>query len=463
MNKIILASLAVAAMLASCSKESTVDVAITSTQIPIQFSTYASSATTKGNPVDTNTEFKGTEANNTFTAQFEVSAYADTNADNNVTKYFSFSTVKYDTSAWTNSDDMYYPNTDATLYYGAYYPSGAVGLGTPDYVYTYDYNDGVSPSGAHSLTIPYTVLGDYPSSNAKTVSDQVDLMYAITEKGYTAPTAAESGNSTTLDATETVNLHFKHALTQVAFTATKDSDLDVTVNSITLCNIVNSGTFTATTVTDTSYDFVTNNTADAVPDASVEVVDMGSWTYGTKVYNHYVAALDGTTVKVLDTANNNAASIVSTPLTDDDDALMLIPQTLTAWSTTADGTGTSGSTATLTSNDSYLAINCIVYHTGSTEPIINGIVYVPFSTSGITYASGDDTFNAKYLNAWAPGYKITYNLDFGGGYTDTTTPSTIPDPGKTPDPDDLVPTLRAITYTTTIDEWKTVEAGTINL
>ncbi len=459
MNKIILASLAVAAMLASCSKESTVDVAITSTQIPIQFSTYASSATTKGNPVDTNIEFKGTETNNTFTAQFEVSAYADTNADNNVTKYFSFSTVKYDTSAWTNSDDMYYPNTDATLYYGAYYPSGAVGLGTPDYVYTYDYNDGVSPSGAHSLTIPYTVLGDYPSSNAKTVSDQVDLMYAITEKGYTAPTAAESGNSTTLDATETVNLHFKHALTQVAFTATKDSDLDVTVNSITLCNIVNGGTFTATTVTDTSYAW---NAEDAVPDASVEVVDMGSWTTLGTTYNHYVAALALTGTETSVTVSEDTNSNNPTALTDDDDALMLIPQALTAWSTTADGTGASG-TATLTSNNSYLAINCIVYHTGSTEPIINGIVYVPFSTSGITYASGDDTFNAKYLNAWAPGYKITYNLDFGGGYTDTTTPSTIPDPGKTPDPDDLVPTLRAITYTTTIDEWKTVEAGTINL
>lgn len=446
MKKLIFASLAIAA-LASCSQESTMDVAITSAQIPIQFSTYSSSATTKGNPVDSNTEFQTTGA------QFKVSAYANLTASKTFGKYFNFSTVEYGSSAWENKDDMYYPNEAATILFGAYYPSGADGLSeaegsTPDFEPT--------AITAPVLTIPYTVYGDYPSSNSKTVADQDDLMYAVTSFGYSAPTTEESAStSTDPDADMTVNLHFKHALTQVAFTATKDSDLDVVVNSITICNVVNGGTFKAESVTDAS------NTTDAadgtVGDANVDVDDMGAWTLpDSKTYNHYTAAMAGSaSVTVGDEV---------TSLTNTDDALMLIPQALTAWTYANSGTdaGSDSATATVTGTGSYLAIDCTITHADAEVPIIDGIVYVPFSTSGITYDSATTSFNTTYANAWAPGYKITYNLVFGGGYTDPTpgTTPTIPDPGNEPDPDDLVSTLRAITYTMSIDEWKTTTGNT---
>ncbi|MFI3277466.1 MAG: fimbrillin family protein [Rikenellaceae bacterium] len=432
MKRLILASLAVAA-LASCSKESSVDVAISSVQIPIQYSTYASSSSiAKGNPVDSNTEFKGTSN------EFEVSAYALLAAGSTATttfgKYFGFSTVQYSGSAWSNVDDMYYPNEDATLYFGAYYPSSAEGLGTtPTFVTT--------EAGVQTLTIPYTVLGDYPSANGKAVEDQDDLMYAVTSYAYTAPLSSAADSDATVETSNVVNLHFKHALTQVAFTATKDTDLEVVVKSITICNVVNSGTFTTSTVTDTS---ATSTLEDGtVESANVDLDDAGTWAQGD-AYNHYVAAMNGSATSI------TVGSEVTT-LTDADNALMLIPQTLTAWDPTDDED---------VSSNAYLAIECTVKHADADVAIIDGTVFVPFSTANIDYAE-----DAKAEDGtWAPGYKITYNLVFGGGYTYPGDPDPeIPEPGETPDPDEVIPTLRAITYTTTVDEWVPTSGGNVAL
>ncbi len=468
MKKLVLASLALAA-LASCSKESTVDVSISSAQIPMQFSTYSSSTTTKGIPVDTNTEFQ--DATKGY-GSFEVAAYANTSTFG---KYFNFSTATWGDSKWNNIDDMYYPNEDATILFGAYSPTGAAGLvenSAPSFLGETD--NGTPPTLTQKLTIPYTIYGDFVNANetASNVTAQDDLMYAVKQYSYDAPSTEDSSDDATFDNNDVINLHFKHALTQVAFTATKDSDLDVTVHSITICNVVNGGTFEATGSTDTTYD-LTANSKDAVPDANVTVDDMGAWTVGT-VQNHYTAALNTTVAGVVTSTDTDNP----TTLTDADNALMLIPQELTAWVTTdSSGSGTSGSTASVAGTNSYLAINCTITHTDGSDgatyvPIIDGIIYVPFSTSGITYDynAPDDSgaevtdFTTKYKDAWAPGYKITYNLNFGGGYTDPTpgTPeegedpeTLIPDPGTEPDPDDVVPTLRAITYTVTVDEWKT--------
>ncbi|MFR9513123.1 MAG: fimbrillin family protein [Rikenellaceae bacterium] len=434
MKRLILASLAVAA-LASCSKESTMDVAITSAQIPMQFSTYAGSSTsTKGTPINTNTAFKGTDN------EFEVSAYANLTATSTFGKYFGFSTVQYDSSAaaWSNVDDMYYPNEDATILFGAYYPSAAAGLDSedlPTFVPT--------AITAPVLTIPYTVLGDYPAENDADIDDQDDLMYAVKSFAYTAPVSSEAGTDTSVDSDMKVNLHFKHALTQVAFTATKDSDLDVEVRSITICNVINSGTFVANTSTDTS---ATETLDDGtVEDENVDLDDAGAWTPG-EVYNHYVAAMD-----FAEGASSIEVGDETTTLTNAGNALMLIPQILTAWDPT-DGEDPS--------TNAYLAIDCTILHADAEVAIIDGVVFVPFSTANIDYAEDADAVDGT----WAPGYKITYNLVFGGGYTYPGDPDPeIPEPGDTPDPDEVVPTLRAITYTTTVDEWVPVAGGSVTL
>ncbi|MFR9533480.1 MAG: fimbrillin family protein [Rikenellaceae bacterium] len=417
MKKIILASLAVAATLASCEKTSEIDTAITSTQTAMKFTTYASGATTKGDPVDSNTEFKGTDNS------FMVSAYFTATAEGNTGKYFAFSEVAYDYTggAWANQSDMYWPNEDGNLYFGAYYPGDATFTTTPTYVYGDD----------HSLGFGYTV--------GATVADHEDIMYAIKTLEY--------------DGTEdAVNLHFKHALTQVGFTATADSDISVTVSSITVCNVMNGGTFSATKVTDDSED-----EDETVAAASVDTDNFGGWTVGETFANYAVA------MAFEEGESAITVGSTATTLTDADDALMLIPQALTAWVPGTDGSGT----------ESYLAIKCTIKHAApiadadvTYASIIDGYVFVPFSTADIKYEDTNTTDGQ-----WNPGYKITYNLHFGGGYTipgfdpdDEDGEDDLPEPGETPDDidDDVIETLRAITYTISVDEWIPASGGTVS-
>ncbi len=405
MKKLIFAITAMAAV-ASCSKESSEDVSIASTQTPMEFTTYAGSASTKGTPIDTNDTFKGNA--------FEVSSYFYATDTNNDGKYFDFSTVQYKDNAWENQDVMYWPNESGTLYFGAYYPSGAAGIATATTEYT-------NTAGAHSLVLDYTVQD--------AVGDQEDLMYAVKDCEYTHGVTATS-----------VDLHFKHALTQIAFTATKAENLVVTVTSLKICNVRSGGTFTATKVTDDSS---TANDDGAIVSADVDSNlddSFGEWSaVADSDYENYEAVMDDTSITVGDTV---------TALTEETDALMLVPQELTAWVKGVD------------SSDAYLAIGCVITHQGGEAAIIDGTIYVPFDTTGIVYSGTTGT------NGWKSGYKITYNLVFGGGYT-IPGGTTDPEPGETPDDlpdadDDLVETLRAITYTTTVDEWIPV-AKTVDL
>lgn len=426
------------------------DVAITSTQIPIEFTAYASSATTKGNPVDSNTEF---QTQDEVAGSFEVSAYLDIDGSTTsaiaTQKYFGFSSVTYSTG-WVNDNVMYWPNYDATLYFGAISPKSTVS--SASYAVTTAASD--NTDNAHELEFSYTVLPDVdssgnlatdedPAATTGKVATHKDIMYAITEKEYTSPTTGTTDTEST-----TVNLHFKHALTQIAFTATKDEDINVIVSGIQLCNIMSTGTFTATSVTDDAdvakENSGSNNNDDyTTEDGYVIMTNVGKWGTATSIA-HYVAAMaDKSGVTVLD-------DTTTTKLTDDNDALMLIPQTLDAWNATTTSSGTT---------NSYLAITCKITHADGAAAIIDGTVYVPFDTTGINYEDGEGTDDT-----WAPGYKITYNLNFGSGYVDTTTDPKIPEPGETPDPDKVIPTLRAITYTTTVDAWESISAtGDIEL
>ncbi len=147
---------------------------------------------------------------------------------------------------------------------------------------------------------------------------------------------------------------------------------------------------------------------------------------------------------------------------------MLMPQALSAWVP-----NTNSNTAwSSTSTNTYLAINCLIYHgeatTTTTDTVIHsGWLYVPFSTLGLHLdANNADTDTNTIANAWNPGYKYTYTLNFGGGYyvPDSEGPQ---DPGETPDDEvddddddddededkDVIQTLRAISYTVTVDEW----------
>ncbi len=390
MKKLILASLAITA-LASCSTESTIDATITSKQSAIKFSAYAGSATTKGTAVDSNAAFAVADST------FQVSGYFDATADGTTDgKYFNFSEVKYTNSAWVNQETMFWPNESGTLYFGAYYPGGddVIAASTP----AYEYN-----SSGHKLTLGYTV--------PTTLADQKDVMYATTSVAYTFGSTESA-----------VNLHFKHALTQIAFTAKVSDDISVSISEINICNVNSVGTFTSSTAATDDSPASDNTTAAA----SVITTNIGSWASQATAAHYKIAPSAAVTL------TSTAADI-----TDADRALMLIPQALTGWDPAA----------TASSTGSYLAIKCTIKHKGT--DIVAGIVdnsyiFIPFDTSGIIY-SADNT-----QDAWLPGYKITYALEFGGGYSG---PTTIPDAGTTPTTTEVFKTLREITYTTSVDEW----------
>ncbi len=162
---------------------------------------------------------------------------------------------------------------------------------------------------------------------------------------------------------------------------------------------------------------------------------------------------------------------------------MLMPQKLTAWVPTTStvinyiGYATSSQdnannlTIIVSDNEqasssadkslSYLAIDCEIYHSGIKDAdakIHDGYIFVPFETSNLNYAGANVDEASSITDEWLAGYKITYCLNFGGGYIVEEGHSyTLPEPGCIPDTETF--TLRTISYTTTIDAWEEVAAS----
>ncbi len=423
MKRLFLASLTLL-VLASCEKVSTLDSALT-TDKAMTFAPYAGASTTRGSAVDSNDAFIGTADK---PGSFKVASFVGSES------YFGFKTVTYNSTEakWKNTENMYWPNYNATLHFGAYYPAASTQIKNAAYSY----------ASAHALTFDYTVN--------PVVGSQEDLMFAASDCTYTVST-------TDVDPAE-AKLHFKHALTQVGFTATKDADIEVTVNSIKLCNIIDNGGFTATISTDDSTNVDDNNNG-AEDAGSVELGNFGEWTPATataRVDDETVTNLANYTAVMANNKTADAGVVVNpaagqvAQLTSTTDVMMLLPHEVKAWdpkdATVNPGVG------------SFLAIDCKIVHAGGQAPIMDGIIYVPFSSKGIEYTAG------TLENIWKQGYKLTYKLHFGGGFTDPgKDPGKDPEPGETPNPEDVIPTLRAITYTVSVDEWIPCDGGELEM
>lgn len=535
-RNLLLVPVAFALALSSCSKVSELDPTIVSSsdsQTAIEFSTYASSATaTKGSAVSSNSDFQTTHGSFAVAAlvndaDFDItydnttnliSSYTATPTAGSAEYYFGFGEVNYTDDQWINANSMYWPNYSKILHFAAYAPA-SVNIKDGEYTFTQKIVS-TTLNCRYEFSFPYTVTDE--------VGDQVDLMYAITSVDYLTQTGKHKSDSegnavddsyvTTgvayTNTEESVNLHFKHALTQIAFTATKDSDIDVYVKSVTICNVYNNGTFTATAVTDDDdADIDTNPTVgeEATSESTEDLVDasnFGTWATsfdedgwgdltdlkavpndaetltcyyveagsgGHESMSNYEATLAdfGDISPEGSKANSIKVGDSATSLTSSTDVLMLMPQTLTAWipNTSIEpnciGYVKAGETELTTIfNDvessstagnslSYLAIDCEIYHEGATSSsakIHSGYIFVPFSTEGISYSSASVDNTAKDADEWLAGYKITYCLNFGGGYVaDEDNHDTIPEPGCIPDTETL--TLRTVQYTITADSW----------
>lgn len=401
-----------------CSTESTLDSAAELLDSrAISFAAYSSAVSTKA-PVIDNSSIKDNG--------FNVGVYMPNSDLTAADLYIPCTHVVCgsDGLTWGYVDDegndktYYWPALESQkLSFLAHYPKGGEDDMTAD--------DGVTPlfgneaytAGSDNnlaFSFGYTVHHDAES--------QFDLVYALREN-VSCPDKSPY----------TVYLPFCHALTQVNFTAELDPDLDVniTVYDIVIRNIVYTGTFV---VKEETTDFYNNGVWYY---ASSTDTDASTDSSGLLVSEFAVAMLgEGSGVELNAESQN---------LTDPEDALMLMPQYITPWDPTT-------VKEKISAEGAYLAISCEITQTVDDQLITihkkEKWLYVPLTTN-ITYPDGT-LANGGYdatSSDWVAGYKITYNLKFGGGYS-TVPGSEIP-----------VETLTPMVISASVAEWENVDGG----
>ena len=232
------------------------------------------------------------------------------------TEYFSGESLSKSGSTWGTTGRYFWPAT----------ASGQ----SLDFLVLYPKDDN---NWTNFSQLKYTV----PQANAS----QVDLMYATAYNQTLNTNTTNNGQ---------VELNMKHALTAFSFSAMSETGLTVTVKSVTLCNVMTSGTFSFPSA---------STVADGIGDNRwSELTAKGNLTLGMSE-----KTLNTTAYQRLDS---------------DDGVLMMLPQSLTGW--------TKNEVATAESQTgSYLVINCSILSNG--RPVTGdgenptGDVYVPISGS----------------------------------------------------------------------------------
>lgn len=352
----ILAVAAVATVFASCSNEEELANVGKSESNAIRFAGVSGLSDTRTTPIGTHnltsTNFDVMAFMSSGNALFMGGKHVSGVSDHGVK-------IVYKTSAWDYDDPdkvAYWPTAGDVDFYAV---SPAI---TDDLVhqgFAYDMT-------STAKTITYITVDEY-----NTRGTNHDVMYAVTK-----------GRNKENNGAMAVQMDFKHILSQVVFKAkTTSSILEVDVKSVKIHNFVHSGTFTLPAGEPAKSDW------------SLSPVAAGAYT-----------------VKL------NAANVVTknavVDLSDMNSPMMLIPQTLTKWSTYSAGTAVSKLEADnkkecyleilmkLKQNDSYLIGSAAAYTT----------VYVPFDNA----------------TGWEPGKRYIYTLIFGGGYDDQGEPILSP-------------------------------------
>lgn len=194
------------------------------------------------------------------------------------------------------------------------------------------------------------------------VDMQEDILYDVVTAGKTDDDVSHNPIKR-----YAVPLTFHHALSQIAFRGRVNSDnkdWTVSVSNIKVCNVAGWGKFDLTTRKWSDLSGVTDYSVGLSEEAA-------SFSYDDSY-------------KAID-------------LTAPDGVLLMIPQALQAWDRKENA---------LKSADSYLAIDCHICQ-GATDVIGSfdqpETVYVPFDSGS---------------SSWQQGYRYTYTLEFGTGYTE---------------------------------------------
>lgn len=346
-KKLALAAVSAAVMFASCSKDEVVNNQENSLHNYIGFSTVGSNAQTKATVYTSSKSFDN----------FAVFAYNGTNLFMGGSASTGVNIVKNGT-AWNyqNSADLaYWPKSALNFY-------GVAPLKENTGVNNYSWN-----IGSDEQKITYTTVDEYGVDAGTT---NVDVMY-----GVKTQQTASSNNGV-------VKFNFKHILSQILFQAKVEyASMEVDIESMKVCNVKNAGTFTFPATENVNATRAENWISESVEDFSVGFSD---------------ESVENGCITVNVNENVNEAKIISKK---DDNPLLLIPQTLTKWTTTSENP-VSISEAN-NSRLSYLSITCKIRQNGE-----------------YLFGSADayDTLYVPFGASWEPGKRYIYTLIFGGGF-----------------------------------------------
>ena len=254
-----------------------------------------------------------------------------------------------------------------------------------------------------------------------TVSDQVDLLYAVKTKQSKKDTPVE--------------LNFRHALSQIVFNAKNtNANLYVEIAGVKVANVGGTNTFTYPE-TDTDSKFESHDGTGTLPGTGA-----GSWDELTSGDASYEVDFDAVVPvvgnsAVVDLTTANASGKEFNP-----QAMLLLPQTTTAWVP-----GAASNTPSENNTGSYFLIDCAIWN------VADGTA-VDKDTDVQLWGEGGNTkeLSIPVAFAWDQGKKYVYTLVFGqgnGGY----------DPDPDPDDPDPKPVLVPIDFTVSVDDFQ-VEA-----
>lgn len=281
-----------------------------------------------------------------------------------------------------------------------------------------------------------------------TVADQQDLLYAV-KTGQQKEATAE--------ATKPVTLNFRHALSQVVFQAKNTNEnLYVEISGVKIVNVANKNTFTFP-ISDTDKTMLVDNNHDGSfeNEDDYKSANWGTWATlapesgaaGSTVYpvTFDKVVLDGKTTIV--NLTNNVYTSEDAGDEFNANALLLLPQTATAWNP-AEVTNpvVTGQAA----DGSYFLVNCAIYN-----------------IAGESFAADTDTplwgTTAKHKEVavpveinWEQGKKYVYTFVFGeGGGFDPENPD--------PDPENPDPVLVPVTFKVSVDDFVSVANSDIDM
>lgn len=321
--------------------------------------------------------------------QFTVNAYL--NQGDAPMYYIKDLNVKKESGVWTSAQAYTWPYSGQMTFFS--YSPADLSVNMP----------ASAEVAAEAPTITYTA-----SSNPER---QKDLLYAVNVMDA-AKAYAPGSNSTT------VNVNFRHALSQVVFSAKNTNPgwiLDI--SDVQIVNIKSKGVYT----------FPTQTTAPFSADGDVV---RGSWAL-ENVVNSYSASFSAAT-----SIGAEAVELTSSS----DGALLVLPQTAAAWDPATD--------PSCQSNGCYFMVRCKIQQI---TPDGNALLWPSKSTDTAAYVAIPVNID------WQEGKKYTYTFIFGDGAGFI--PPTSTEGGETVIPGST--TLAKINFSVSVDDFQ--EAGNKNM